>query len=336
MDYARVGQSGLIVSRLALGSMNFGGPTPADEARELMAAALDAGITLFDTSNMYEDGASEEAMGAGLAKLKARDSVVLSTKVYYRMGPGPNDFGAGRLHIIKELEASLKRLQTDHLDLYYLHRPDFDTPLEETVETMNQLVVSGKIRYWGVSTFPSWRMAEAHWRADRRGWVPPICEQAPYNMLDRRVESERFGFLREYGWGLLTWSSIAGGLLSGKYDLTAMENPPPGSRLEMLNERYRTRMGPRTLSTAQALADLFKEAGYDPVQFSTAWQLHQDPVTAAVIGPRNIEQLNGYLGAIGLELDADVLAEVDRIVPPGTAVADFHDTADWYVGELNG
>ena len=336
MEYARVGKSGLVVSRLALGSMNFGGPTTAEDSEALMAAAFEAGITFFDTSNMYQDGKAEEVMGAGLKKLGARDSVVLATKVYYKMGPGPNDIGAGRLHILKELEASLRRLQTDHLDLYYLHRPDFGTPLEETVETMNQLVAGGKIRYWGTSTFPAWRMAEAFWRSDRRGWVPPICEQAPYNILDRRVENERMDFMREYGWGMMTWSSIAGGLLSGKYDLDAMENPPPGSRLEMLNERYKTRMGPRTLSVAKQIAELSAGAGIPPVQFATAWQLHQDPVTAAVIGPRDVDQLSDYVEAVEVSLGADLLAEVDRISPPGTAVADFHDTADWYVGTLNG
>jgi aryl-alcohol dehydrogenase-like predicted oxidoreductase len=335
MKYQRVGQSGLTVSRLVLGSQFFGGSTEEDEAHDLMAAALDVGINFFDTSNMYQEGASEIVMGDGLKKLGVRDQVVLATKVYYRMGPGLNDFGAGRLHILQELENSLRRLKTDHLDLYYLHRPDFETPLDETIEVMDQCVRDGKVRHWGTSTFPSWRMAEAHWRAERRGWIGPIGEQAPYNILDRRVETERLPFLRAHGWGLMTWSSIAGGLLSGKYDVDAMDNPPPGSRLAVYNERWKTRVGPRTLHVAKDIANLAAESGVTPVQFATAWQLHQDPVTAAVIGPRDRQQLDEYVAAVDVEMGQDLLAEVDRLAPPGTAVADFHDTADWYVGAIN-
>jgi 1-deoxyxylulose-5-phosphate synthase len=332
--YNRVGNSGLTVSRLCLGSMYFGGTTPEAEALDLMRAALDAGITFWDTSNMYNSGAAETVMGRGLKSLNARDQVVLATKVYYQMGDGPNDSGLGRRHIVQELDRQLDRLQTDWIDIYYLHRQDLETPLDETIATMNALVEQGKIRYWGTSTYPAWRMAEAWWRADRRGWVKAACEQAPYNLLDRRLENERIPFLKEYGLGLMTWSSIAGGLLTGKYPATGIDNAPAGTRLADLRERYRDRIGTIGLAKAAELADVARQAGLDPIHLATAWQFQQDVVTAAVIGPRTADQLKPYLEAIEITLDDATLETIDKIVPPGSAVVDFHDTSGWYIGPL--
>lgn len=322
------------MSRLCLGSMYFGGVTPVADAVRLMSAALDAGIFFWDSSNMYNAGKAESAMGEGLRQLKCRDRVVLATKVFYPRGDGPNDRGAGRIHLLRELDAQLKRLGTDWLDLYYLHRPDFETPLEETVETLDGLVRAGKIRHWGTSTFPAWRIAEAWWRADRRGWPPPICEQAPYNLLDRRLENERLRFIAEYGLGLMTWSSLAGGLLSGKYTQKAIDEPPQGTRLFDQKDRYRPRLGTTALSKAAEIADLARRSGLEPIHLAMAWQLQQPAVTSAVIGPRTPEQLKAYIDSLDATLSADVLSEIDRIVPPGSAYADFHDTADWFVGPL--
>lgn len=313
--------------------MYFGGTTSDDEAMELMRAAFEAGISFWDTSNMYNAGRAEETVGRGLQELGIRDQVVLATKVFYPMGKGPNDCGAGRRHIIQELEAQLRRLRTEWIDLYYLHRPDFETSLEETIETLNSLVQAGKIRYWGTSTFPAWRMAEAWWRCERRGWVHPICEQAPYNLLDRRLDNERIPFLKEYGWGLMTWSSLAGGMLSGKYAADAIDEPPPNTRLEDLQERYRGRVG-AGLCKAQELAALARQAGLEPIHLAIAWQLQQDVVTAAVMGPRTVDQLRPYLDAVEITLEDSLLEEVDKVVPPGSAFADFHDTSGWYVGPL--
>jgi aryl-alcohol dehydrogenase-like predicted oxidoreductase len=334
MRFARVGRSGLLVSRLCLGTMYFGGTTSEDDALQLMRAALDAGISFWDTSNMYNAGRAEEAVGRGLRELGGRDRVVLATKVFYPMGEDPNDRGAGRRHILRELDAQLRRLGTEWVDLYYLHRPDFETPLDETIDTLNACMQAGKIRYWGTSTFPAWRLTEAWWRCERRGLATPICEQAPYNLLDRRLENERVPFLREYGVGLTTWSSLAGGLLSGKYRLDAMDRPPAGTRLGDLQQRYRSRLGTPGLAKARELAELAQRADLQPIQLAIAWQLQQDVVTAAVIGPRTVDQLGGYLEAVDMMLDRELLAEVDRIVPPGSAYADFHDTSGWYVGPL--
>lgn len=335
MRIARVGRSGLSVSKLCLGTWLFGDPTPEEEALQIMRSALDAGIFFWDTSNHYNLGGSEEVVGRGLRELGVRDQVVLATKVFYptKRG-GPNDSGGGRRHIVQEIEAQLKRLQTDWIDLYYLHRSDFDTPLDETIATLDGLVKAGKIRYWGTSTFPGWRMAEAWWRSDRRGWAYPTCDQAAYNLLDRRLENERIPFLREYGLGLMTWSSLAAGLLSGKYTSESMNNPPPGTRLERLNERYKSRIGMPGLEKAVQIADFARKAGLDPVHLAVAWQIRDPVVTSAVIGPRTLEQLRPYVEAVDVTLDASTLAEIDKIVPPGSAFADFHDTSGWFVGPL--
>jgi aryl-alcohol dehydrogenase-like predicted oxidoreductase len=335
VKYKRVGKSGLVVSQLCLGSMYFGGTTADDDALELMKAALDAGITFWDTSNMYNSGRAEEVMGRGLSTLKARDQVVLETKVYYRMGEGPNDLGGGRRHVIAELDNQLRRLGTDWIDIYYLHRSDFETPLDETIAALDECVQAGKIRYWGTSTFPAWRIAEAWWRADRRGWAPPICEQGPYNLLDRRIESERIPFLQEYGLGLMTWSSLGGGLLTGKYASTSLDDAQEGTRLADMRERYRGRVGTVGLGKAGELADLARQSGITPTQMAMAWQFHQPAVTAAVIGPRTAEQLGAYLDSVELALDQSVLDGIDKIVPPASAVMDFHDTAGWLVGPLS-
>jgi aryl-alcohol dehydrogenase-like predicted oxidoreductase len=334
MRSARVGTSGLTVSRLCLGSMYFRGVTEQAEATRLVAAALDAGITFFDSSNMYNAGGAEAGLGEALETLGARDRITLATKVFYPMGDGPNDMGGGRKHIVHELEQQLQRLRTDWLDLYYLHRADFGTPLEETVQVMDDLVRSGKIRYWGVSTFPAWRTAEAWWRAERHGMVKPIAEQSPYNLLDRRLENDRVQFLETYGLGLMTWSSLGGGLLSGKYPASAVDSPPEGTRLFDQKQRYRSRLGDAALAKSAELAALAGEAGIHPIHMAIAWLHRQPVVTATVVGPRTVEQLADYLAAIEVELTGDVLAEIDRIVPPGSAFADFHDTSLWYVGPV--
>ena len=334
MRTARVGSSGLVVSKLCLGSMYFGGVTEQGEATQLVAAALEAGISFYDSSNMYNAGRAESTLGAALHELKARKRIVLATKVFYPMGEGPNERGGGRRHILQELDNQLGRLQTDWIDLYDLHRADFDTPLEETVEVMDSLVRSGKIRYWGVSTVPAWRTAETWWRAERRGWVHPIAEQSPYNLLDRRLENERVRFLSTYNLGLMTWSSLAGGLLSGKYATTAVDAPPEGTRLFDQQARYKPRLGNAALTKAQELADLARASGLDPIHMAIGWLQRQQVVTATVVGPRTPSQLESYLAAVDITLDQGVLDEIDRIVPPGSAFADFHDTSNWHVGPV--
>ena len=315
--------------------MNFGRRTPEDESRAIIKRAMDAGVYFWDTADVYNAGLSEEIIGRALKDLGIRKDVVLATKVNQPTGDGPNDRGSGRQHILNEVERSLQRLQTDWIDLYQLHRPDFTAPLEETVETMNDLVRSGKIRFWGTSVFPGWRIAEAWWRAERRGLARPVSEQGPYNLLDRRIEQERLAAIHEYGLGLMPWSPLAGGMLSGKYGVDAIDDPPPGTRFLTRPDISLRRASRRTIETAHKLIGLARDHGLEPVAFAIAWLLHQPDVTAPIVGPADIPQLEAYLPGADLSLSSELLDSVDSIVPRGTAVADFHDNSGWYVGSTS-
>jgi aryl-alcohol dehydrogenase-like predicted oxidoreductase len=328
MEYVALGRTGLQVSRLCLGCANFGGRTNAAEALRILEQALSDGVTFWDTANDYNGGRSEEIIGQALRRSGARNRVVLATKVGWPLGAGPNQRGAGRRHILEQVDASLRRLGTDWIDLYQIHRPDFATPSEETVAAMDQCIRAGKVRYWGTSTFPSWLMAELWWTAERGGWTKPVCEQAPYNLLDRRVECERIPFLQRYGWGLVTWAPLAGGILSGRYPRDALSRAPAGSRLER-DPLQQARTSQRALDVARCMVELCRDLGVTAVGFAVAWVLAQPAVTAPIIGPGTLEQYQDYLNALEIKIPPDVLHRCDEWVPPGAAVADFHNNAGW-------
>jgi len=330
-----LGRSGLKVSRLCLGCMNFGETTSEDDAHTILQTAFDAGVTFWDTANVYGAGRSEEILGSAFARFGFRDQVILATKVNGAMGPGPNDRGLSRRHIRAAVEASLCRLRTDWIDLYQLHRYDPTVPLDETIQTLDALVKDGKIRYWGTSTFASWQMADAQWRAKTNRWVPPVSEQAPYNILDRRLENDRAGFLAQSGWGVIVWSPLAGGQLTGKYGTVSPETLPDGSRIAR-NTMWRQRTNRDASEVAAAFADLARENGHDPAVAAIAWTRNNPLVTAPIIGPRTLEQFTSLLPAADVSLTPEFLARVDELVPPGSAVADFHNNADWQIGKLPG
>ena len=331
----KVGSSGLMVSKICLGCLNFGAATSEEDSLKILLSAYEAGIFFWDTADVYSNGLSEEIVGKAICKLGARDQIVLATKVCGKMGSGPNDKGLSRRHIIQAVEASLRRLQTDHIDLYQLHRPSEETPIEETLETLDALIRTGKILYYGTSTFASWQMAEAEWIARSSGYVKPVSEQAPYNILDRRIENDRAGFLRKYGWGLITWSPLAGGQLTGIYH-SDYSTKSPGSRYQV-NTTFRNRMNQESVKTSSAYTNLCKEFGYDPAQAAVAWLLHQDLVTAPIIGPRTNEHLLTLIPAATLKLSSEFLNIIDELVPPGTAVADFlSPNVSWQIGHLPG
>ncbi len=332
----KLGTSGLMVSKLCLGCLNIGGITPEDESKAILKAAFDAGLFFLDTADVYSKGASEQVLGKVLREIGRRDQVVIATKVYGKMGPGPNDQDLSRHHIVHAVEGSLRRLQTDYIDLYQLHRPSVQTPIEETLETLDMLVRAGKIRYYGTSTFASWQMAEAEWVARELRLVRPVSEQAPYNLLDRRIENDRAGFLRKYGWALLPWAPLAGGQLTGRYSSAKLSSLPAGSRIRQ-EEAYRHRMNAESVKTCAKFVELCQQAGYVPAQAAVAWLLHQPIVTAPIIGPRTQEHLQSLLPAAELKLSPDFLSQVDLLVPPGTVVADFHSpNVSWQVGHLPG
>jgi aryl-alcohol dehydrogenase-like predicted oxidoreductase len=329
MNYRSLGRTGVQVSPLCLGAMNFGDPTPEDESLRIIDAALDGGINFIDTANVYNDGESERIVGRALRRNGRRDEVVLATKVHGEMGPGPNDRGNSRYHIMRACEDSLRRLQTDHIDLYQLHRPALDIPQDETLRALDDLVRSGKVRYIGSSTFPAWMVMEAIMVSERYGLARFISEQPPYNLLDRRIENELVPLAQRYGLGLLPWSPLAGGILAGRYN-EGLESAPTGSRLDRSgrDSLFAQRVTRRGIAVAREVAQVARERGLTASQMALLWCKDQQGITAPIIGPRSMEQLREALAVLDLAL-GDERARLDALNPPGNAVSDFHNSNAW-------
>ncbi|NDJ76077.1 MAG: aldo/keto reductase [Chloroflexi bacterium] len=324
MEYRRLGRSGLMVSPLVLGTMNFGHPTDKDESARIIHAALEAGINLIDSANVYAGGESERIVGEVLRD--RRHEVFITTKVFNRTGPGPNDAGNSRHNIITACEASLKRLGTDYIDIYFLHRTDPNVPQEETLAALDLLVQQGKVRYIAASTHPAWRTVEALHIADKFGYPKFVCEQPPYNLLDRRVENEIVPMCQAYDLGIVAWSPLAHGVLAGRYtDASAMPEGTRGTLREVFAERI-TQAG---VDVGIKFAEYAKGKGVTPAQLATAWVLHQPGVTSSIIGPRTLEHLTSVLPAADLALDEADFAVCDALVPPGMVVTSFFNTSRW-------
>jgi aryl-alcohol dehydrogenase-like predicted oxidoreductase len=327
VEHRRLGRTGALVAPLALGTDNILNPTPEDESSRMIIRALDGGINLIDTSNSYGSGEAERVIGRVLAESGRRDEAVIATKVHYPTGPGPNDRGNSRLHIMRACEQSLRRLQTDRIDLYQLHRPDFDVPPDETLAALTDLVRQGKVCYIGSSTAPAWKVLEGVLLAELRGFVPFATEQPPYNLLDRRVENELVPMALKYGLGLLPWSPLAMGVLAGRY---ADDNiRPEGSRATLRGGIYAARVSQKAVEAGNRFVRLAREAGVDPARLAIAWVMHQPAVVAPLIGPKSVEQLEHLLPVMDVAISEDVLAACDEICAPGSAVANFHNTAPW-------
>ncbi len=325
MELRPLGRTGIQVSNLCLGCMMFGGrTTPADSAA-IIDRALDAGINFIDTANVYNAGRSEEATGDALKRNGRRQQVILATKVHGKMGEGPNDMGNSRRHIIAQCEESLRRLKTDYIDLYQIHRPDPHIPIDETLRALDDLVRSGKVRYLGSSTYGAWQLVESLWASKDLGLNRFICEQPPYNLLDRRIERELIPMAQTYGFALIPWSPIAGGLLSGKYRRD--EQPPEDSRYAGVarNPMQQRRWVEAIFDVVEALDPIAKDKGCTLAQLAVAWVAQQPGVTSAIIGPRTMEQLEDNLGASGVILTDDDRRRIDEIVPPGRMVSPFYE-----------
>ena len=327
MEYRRLGRSGVKIAPLCLGTDNFANPTPKAEAKAMLNRALDAGINLIDTSNSYAQGESERIIGRALKENGRRQQVLIATKVHYPTGPGPNERGNGRLHIIQACEDSLRRLQTDHIDLYQLHRPDFEVPIEETLAALTDLVRAGKVRYIGSSTAPAWKVMEAIMVSELRGYVRFVSEQPPYNLLDRRIENELLPLAQAHGLGILPWSPLAMGILAGRYSDAA--NYPEKSRAELRGGIYAERVTARGIEVGDAFVKLAQEMGISAAQLAVLWVKDQPGVTAPLIGPRTLEQLDHFLPVLEMSLRDEVRAACDALVPPGSAAANFHNSAPW-------
>src|SRR3954469_16149204 len=301
MDYRTLGVTGTKVSPLCLGAMMFGawGNTDHDDSIRIIHRALDAGINFVDTADVYSRGESEEIVGKALAGGR-RDHVVLATKVHGTMGDDPNEFGNTKRWIRMEVENSLRRLKTDWIDLYQIHRPEEDTDVDETLGVLTDLVREGKVRYAGSSTFPASQIVEAQWVAHKRGRERFVGEQPPYSLLVRGVEADVLPTCRRHGMGVIPWSPLAGGWLSGRYRRD--EDVPESRRAQMLPSRYDMSIpgNQRKLDAADALGKLADELGVSLVQLAIAFVINHPAVTAAIIGPRTMEHLEGQLGATDL------------------------------------
>lgn len=324
MEYRSLGRTGVQVSALCLGCMNFGdkssGTTEADSI-QIIHRAMAEGINFLDTANVYSRGISEEITGKALAMDGRRDKVFLATKFYNRMEDNdPNAWGGHRYHIIKACEDSLRRLKTDHIDLYQMHRPQPSIPIDETLRALDDLIRQGKIRYIGTSTFGAWQLVESLWVAKEFGLNRFVCEQPPYNLLDRRIERELIPFCRSYGFGIIPWAPIAGGLLSGKYRLG--QSRPEGSRYE--KGAFLQRDNDNALALVERYLVFCEKRGVAPADFALAWCLAQPGVTSPIIGPRTMEQLEGYLQALSLTVSSEDAQQIDAIFQPGTHVSQYY------------
>jgi len=326
MDYRLLGRTGVKVSPLCLGCMMFGGKTNAEDSYAIIDRAIDAGLNFLDTANVYSRGRSEEVTGEALKRNGKRQSIVLATKVHGVMADNePNASGNSRRHIIEQCEASLRRLQTDYIDLYQIHRPQSDIPIDETLRAMDDLIRAGKVRYIGTSTFEAWQVVESLWVAKELHLNRFICEQPPYHILDRRIERGLIPVARTYGLAVIPWSPLAGGLLTGKYDRNTP--PPADSRFADVatNPRLQARMVADVFDVVDGLKPLAQEKNCTLSQLALAWCVQQPGVTSPIIGPRTMEQLEDNLGALSVTITDSDRAAIDQLVPPGRMASPFYE-----------
>jgi 1-deoxyxylulose-5-phosphate synthase len=309
MEYVTLTGTGLRVSRACMGTMTFGGQADEPASFAMVDRALEAGINFFDTADIYTEGRSETITGKALAG--RRQDLILASKVRGQVGSGPNDLGLSRKHILEALENSLRRLGTDYLDIYYLHMPDYETPLAETLATMNDLVRAGKVRYVGISNYASWQMLHALWICDKRGLEPPLVAQQMYNLIARGIEQEQLRFCAEFGVGIVAYNPLAGGMLTGKHDDPAFTQP--NTRFDG-NKMYRDRYWHEAnFEAVKALAEIARKAGKSLVELSLQWILAHKQVDCVLLGASRMEQLDEDLAAMEGTLDQETMAACDEV-----------------------
>jgi aryl-alcohol dehydrogenase-like predicted oxidoreductase len=325
-----LGRTGLRVSPLTLGAMMFGGRAGPEESFEIVDRAIDAGINFIDTANVYNQGRSEELVGDALRRNGHRHHIVLATKVHGNMHPGdsldPNQAGNSRRQIIEQCDASLKRLKTDWIDLYQIHRPEPGCPIDETLRALDDLVRTGKVRYIGASTFAAWQLIESLWVAKEYGLNRFVSEQPPYNLLDRRIERELIPAATSYGFAIIPWSPLAGGFLSGKYKRTGQQ--PEGRFADGTHIRAAALLGSsRAFDAVEALEGLAREKEIPVSQLALAWTVQQPGITSPIIGPRTREQLDDNLKALEVKITDRDRERIDAISPPGGHTVPFYEAA---------
>ncbi len=325
MEYRSLGRTGVQVSPLTLGCMMFGGRTDLADSCTIIDRALDAGLNFLDTADAYSRGESEKVTGIALKRNGKRGRTILATKVHFGMADDdPNASGNSRRHIIESCEQSLIRLQTDTIDLYQIHRPQASIPIDETLRALDDLIRAGKVRYVGTSTFAAWQCVESLWVSKEYGLNRFVCEQPPYNLLDRRIERELLPMARTFGYGIIPWSPLAGGLLTGKY---SRGNPPPSDsryaeveKLPHLQARYVAEL----FSVVEQLGAIARRKECSISALALAWVMAQPGVSSPIIGPRTLAQLEDNLAALKVTVSAEDCAEIDAIVEPGSMVSPFY------------
>lgn len=324
MEYRDLGRTGLKVSNPCLGTMTFGwapddwGSTEADSFA-VADAAVELGINFFDTADVYARGVSEEVLGKWMAEKGNRASLVIASKCHGKMSDSdPNMWGNSRKHVVEACEASLKRLGTDFIDLYQIHRPQPEIPIDETLRGLDDLARAGKIRYAGCSTFAGWQLAEAHYVARMLGTAGFVCEQPPYNLLDRRIERELLPFCRTYDYGVIPWSPLAGGQLSGKY----LDPQTKGGRYSGSDPMGRVNAA--TSKVVGKLATVAKRHGLSLTEMSLAWVVGQPGVTVPIIGAKNPDQLRQGVSSCQLQLSQNCLSAIDKVVEPGSHIINYY------------
>ena len=326
MEYRSLGRTGVKVSVLCLGCMMFGGRTTPEDSYDIIDRAIDAGVNFLDTANVYSRGRSEEVTGEALKRNGKRDHVVLATKVHGVMSDDdPNMQGNSRRHLIQQAEASLKRLQTDYIDLYQIHRPQSDIPIDETLRALDDLIHAGKVRYAGTSTYAAWQLVESFWVSKDLGLNRFVCEQPPYNLLDRRIERELIPVAQTYGMGIIPWSPLAGGLLTGKYTRNAP--PPIDTRFSDYEKNpilYR-RWTEAAFDVIEGITEIAQTRSVPLAQFALAWCASQPGVTSPIIGPRTMAQLEDNLKALEYKLTAEDRAAIDKVAIPGRVYAPYYE-----------
>jgi aryl-alcohol dehydrogenase-like predicted oxidoreductase len=332
MIYRSLGRTGVQVSALCLGCMNFGGRADERDSTAIIERAVDAGINFIDTANVYGHdpadfsvgrGRSEQIVGKVLKQSGKRERIILATKAHFPMSADPNERGSSRRHIIAACEASLRRLDTDYVDLYQLHHPTNDVPIDETLRALDDLIRQGKIRYIGTSSFGAWQVVESLWVAKEYGLNRFVCEQPVYNLLDRRLEREFVPMAQTYGIAIIPWSPLAGGFLTGKYQQG--KPAPEGSRYNAFwknsEEAVLTEAAFDVLKVVKQLAD---EKGCTPGQIALAWCAGQPGITSPIIGPRTVEHLVDNLGALDISITEDDRKWLDAVAPPGRMTVPYY------------
>ncbi len=323
MEYRNFGRTGVKTSQFALGCMMFGGRTDEAESTRIIHEALEQGINILDTADVYSEGRSEEIVGKAVKTSGLRDQLIIATKFHGRTERrDPNAQGNHRRHILAACDKSLKRLQTDHIDLYQAHRPSADVPIDETLRALDDLVRAGKVRYIGTSTFASWQVLESLWVSKEYGLNRVVSEQPPYHLLDRRVERELIPMAVTYGIAIMPWSPLAGGTLSGKY--RRGETPPADARFQKKQGKENANLSDAAMDIVDVVRAIANDKGCTPSQVALAWCGSQEGVTCPIIGPRTVEQLSDNLGALGVTLSGEDKLRLDAVASPGRATVPYY------------